>query len=87
MSLSLYPYSDRSLPSHAHHTQQFRLQLIPQSGRTLQPNQQKGITQEIVIHDVPRGRTGLVKMRWKASWKVMGNAKQEQGEVPALTIA
>lgn len=67
--------------------QQFRLQLVPQSGRTLQPNQQNGIVQEIIVHAVPIGQAGLVKMRWKASWKVMGNLKQEQGEVPVLSIA
>ncbi|KAL8726199.1 MAG: hypothetical protein Q9166_006872 [cf. Caloplaca sp. 2 TL-2023] len=64
----------------------YSLQLTPQSGRTLQPNQQNGITQPIEINGVPRGSGNSVKMRWKASYKVGGEMRMEQGEVASLGI-
>ncbi|KAI4193299.1 MAG: hypothetical protein LQ346_003955 [Caloplaca aetnensis] len=67
-------------------TKGYTLQLTPQSGRTLQPNQQNGITQPIEIRGVPRGSGNAVKMRWKASFKLGGEMKMEQGEVPPLGI-
>ena len=66
--------------------QSYTLQLTPQSGRTLQPNQANGITQPIEINGVPRGSGNSVKMRWKASYKVGGELKMEQGEVASLGI-
>ena len=67
-------------------TKGFTLSLKPQSGRTLQPSQRDGIQQAILVNGVVRGQASNVKMRWKASYKVGGEAKQEQGEVPALGI-
>ncbi len=67
-------------------TKGFTLSLKPQSGRTLQPNQKDGIQQAILVNGVARGQVGNVKMRWKTSYKVGGEAKQEQGEVPSLGI-
>ncbi|KAI4181598.1 MAG: hypothetical protein L6R41_006529 [Letrouitia leprolyta] len=67
-------------------TKGYILQLTPQSGRTLQPNQQNGITQPIEVKGVPRGSGNNVKMRWKASYKLGGEMKMEQGEVPPLGI-
>lgn len=67
-------------------TQGFKLRLTPQSGRTLQAQQKVGITQPIEIHGVVKGQVSSVKMRWKASYIMMGEVKQEQGEVPALGI-
>ncbi|KAL8796447.1 MAG: hypothetical protein Q9182_007366 [Xanthomendoza sp. 2 TL-2023] len=64
----------------------YSLQLTPQSGRTLQPKQQNGITQPIEINGVPRGSGNNVKMRWKASYKLGGEMKMEQGEVSSLGI-
>ncbi|KAL8876235.1 MAG: hypothetical protein Q9198_005535, partial [Flavoplaca austrocitrina] len=64
----------------------YTLQLTPQSGRTLQPNQVNGITQPIEINGVPRGSGNSVKMRWKASYKLGGAMKMEQGEVGSLGI-
>lgn len=68
-------------------TKAFTLKLTPQSGRTLQPNQKYGITQHIVLNGVARGQANSAKIRWKASYKVAGELKQEQGEVPPLGIA
>ncbi|KAI4130316.1 MAG: hypothetical protein LQ341_006477 [Variospora aurantia] len=67
-------------------TKGYTLQLTPQSGRTLQPNQKNGITQPIEINGVPRGMGNSVKMRWKASYKLGGEMKMEQGDVPSLGI-
>lgn len=63
------------------------LKLTPQSGRTLQPNQKYGITQHIVLNGVARGQANSAIIRWKASYKVAGELRQEQGEVPPLGIA
>lgn len=62
------------------------LKLTPQSGRNLLPNQQDGITQPIEVQGVQKGQANTVKMRWKASYKMAGVARQEQGEVPPLGI-
>ncbi|KAL8921950.1 MAG: hypothetical protein Q9172_003764 [Xanthocarpia lactea] len=67
-------------------TKSYTLHLTPQSGRTLQPNQLNGITQPIEINGVPRGSGNTVKMRWKASYKIGGEMKMEQGEVASLGI-
>ncbi|KAI4258283.1 MAG: hypothetical protein L6R42_005188, partial [Xanthoria sp. 1 TBL-2021] len=67
-------------------TKRYTLQLTPQSGRTLQPKQANGITQPMEINGVPRGSGNSVKMRWKASYKVGGEMKMEQGEVASLGI-
>ncbi|KAL8932498.1 MAG: hypothetical protein Q9216_006811 [Gyalolechia sp. 2 TL-2023] len=67
-------------------TKGYTLQLTPQSGRTLQPNQQNGITQPIEVQGVPRGSGNNVKMRWKASYKLGGEMRMEQGEIPPLGI-
>ncbi|KAA6408935.1 MAG: vhs domain-containing [Lasallia pustulata] len=64
----------------------YTLRLTPQSGRNLLPNQRDGITQPIEINGVAKGHANAVKMRWKASYKLAGDFRQEQGEVPALGI-
>ncbi|KAL8700556.1 MAG: hypothetical protein Q9201_005386 [Fulgogasparrea decipioides] len=67
-------------------TKGYTLQLTPQSGRTLQPHQRNGITQPIEVNGVPKGSGNSVKMRWKASYKLGGELKMDQGEVPSLGI-
>jgi ADP-ribosylation factor-binding protein GGA len=59
----------------------------PQSGRTLQPLQSKGITQVIHLNGVEYGKGTSVKMRWKVSYKVGATLKQEQGEIAELGVA
>jgi hypothetical protein len=59
----------------------------PQTGRTLEPLQQQGISQIIHLSGVEYGKGTAVKMRWKASYKVGGEPKFEQGEIPALGVA
>ncbi len=65
----------------------YQLKLTPQSGRKLQPLQSDGITQPIEMHGVARAQAEKVKIRWKASYKAAGEARQEQGEAPPLGIA
>ncbi|KAI9725050.1 MAG: hypothetical protein M1812_000326 [Candelaria pacifica] len=65
----------------------YSLKLEPQSGRTLLPHELNGITQVIRLNGVERGKGSSVKMRWKASYKVGSEMKEEHGELPALGIA
>ena len=53
----------------------------------MEPLSKAAITQPIAIEGVPKGQANSVKMRWKASYKLNGNPRQEQGEVPPLGIA
>ena len=49
--------------------------------------QQNGISQPIAVQGVARGQADRVRVRWKASYKLNGEARQEQGEVGSLGIA
>ena len=64
-----------------------QLQLEPQSGVTLVPNQKHGITQNIRVNNVQRGNGNGVKMRWKASYSLGGRQKSEQGEIVSLGVS
>ncbi|CAE7176565.1 hypothetical protein P3342_008202 [Pyrenophora teres f. teres] len=64
-----------------------QLQLEPQSGVNLGPNQKFGITQNIRVNNVQRGSGDSVKMRWKASYSVGGQQKNEMGEIPSLGVS
>lgn len=66
--------------------QGFSLRLTPQSGRILHPLQKNAIAIPIEINGVAKGQANSVKMRWKASYKVAGDLRQEQGDVPTLGI-
>ncbi|KAF4306075.1 VHS domain-containing protein [Botryosphaeria dothidea] len=68
-------------------TRGYTLKLQPQSGRMLQPNQQNGITQNIHLHGVERGKGSAVKMRWKASYMLGPERKEEQGEISSLGVS
>ena len=62
----------------------FLLRLKPQSGRILLPHQRNGITQDLFLEGVERGKGGTVKMRWKVSYKVGSESKEQQGEIASL---
>ncbi|OJD38099.1 vhs domain-containing protein [Diplodia corticola] len=68
-------------------TRGYTLKLEPQSGRLLQPNQQNGITQNIHLHGVQRGQGAAVKMRWRASYILGSERKEEQGEISSLGVS
>lgn len=60
----------------------------PQSGRFLQPHQKGGITQMIRVSGAPLGGGNVVKMRWKASYRVgTGPLNEEQGVIEGLPVA
>lgn len=62
------------------------MQLEPQSGRNLQPQQRSGITQVIRVNGVPVGKGTSLKLRWKASYTLGGAQRQEQGELSSLGV-
>jgi ADP-ribosylation factor-binding protein GGA len=65
----------------------YTLQLRPQSGRSLQPNEKSGIKQVIFLPHVDVGKGNAVKMRWRVGYKVGTEAREEQGQVPPLGIS
>ncbi|KAL1602747.1 ARF-binding protein [Paraconiothyrium brasiliense] len=64
-----------------------QLQLEHQSGVTLAPNQRNGITQNIRLNGVQRGSGNNIKMRWKVTYSVGGQSKNEMGEIPSLSVS
>jgi ADP-ribosylation factor-binding protein GGA len=69
-------------------TKGFELQLNPQSGRDLSPKQSRGITQNVDVWASDRAaKVDAVKLRWRATYKVDGEAKNEMGEIPEFSIA
>ncbi|PNS21327.1 hypothetical protein CAC42_1106 [Sphaceloma murrayae] len=68
-------------------TKGFTLRLDPQSSRDLSPHQKDGITQSIRLQGVRRGQGTGVKMRWKASYNVGKEKRDEMGEVTSLGVS
>ncbi|KAF4556248.1 VHS domain-containing protein 1 [Elsinoe fawcettii] len=68
-------------------TKGFTLKLEPQSSRTLAPHQRDGITQSIRLQGVPRGKGSGVKMRWKASYTLGAERREETGEIASLGVS
>ena len=64
-----------------------QLQLEHQSGVTLAPNQRNGITQNIRLNGVQRGSGNSIKMRWKVTYSVGGQSKNEMGEIASLGVS
>ncbi|KAJ5224928.1 uncharacterized protein N7469_008431 [Penicillium citrinum] len=64
----------------------YTLHLKPQSGRDIAPQQQQGVSQEMVLDGVDSGKGNSVKIRFKVSYKVGNEAREEQGMVPALGV-
>jgi len=67
--------------------QGYTLKLEPQSGRSLSPQQQNGITQTIRVQGVEQGKGNVVKMRWRASYSLAGQVVNEQGAIEGLGVA
>ncbi|CAI7580963.1 unnamed protein product [Penicillium glandicola] len=65
----------------------YTLQLRPQSGRDIAPQQQNGVQQEMLMDGIDVGKGSSVKIRFKVSYKLGGEAREEQGMVPPLGIA
>ncbi|KAL7892896.1 VHS domain-containing protein [Trichoderma sp. SZMC 28014] len=70
-------------------TKGYELQLKPQTGRALSPKQSRGVTQEVEVwHAGNRNqRVESVKLRWRASYKVGEEAKNEMGEIAEFSLA
>ncbi|OLN94270.1 putative ADP-ribosylation factor-binding protein C25H2.16c [Colletotrichum chlorophyti] len=71
------------------YSQGYELALNPQSGRALAPKQSRGVTQNVEVwHAGDRNRkVQSIKMRWRVSYKVGAEQKNEMGEIPEFTIA
>lgn len=65
----------------------YTLQLQPQSGKDLAPNQQNTIVQNMLVSNVPPGKGTSVKIRFKASYTSAGAAQEEQGMTTGLGVA
>ncbi|KAJ5774470.1 hypothetical protein N7457_009366 [Penicillium paradoxum] len=65
----------------------YTLQLRPQSGRDIAPQQQHGVQQEMLMDGIDIGKGNSVKIRFKVSYQLGGEAREEQGMVPPLGIA
>lgn len=63
------------------------MQLRPQSGRDIAPLQANGVQQEMLVSGVEAGKGNSIKMRFKVSYRVGNEQKEEQGMVPSLGIA
>ncbi|CAN8104942.1 unnamed protein product [Discula destructiva] len=70
-------------------TKGYESSLKPQTGRSLEPKQSRGITQAIEVwHAGDKGKkVESVKLRWRVAYKVNGKAKSEMGEIPEFSIA
>ncbi|KAJ5585100.1 uncharacterized protein N7459_004900 [Penicillium hispanicum] len=64
----------------------YTLQLRPQSGRDIAPQQQFGVQQEMLLDGIESGKGNSVKIRFKVSYKLGVEAREEQGMVPPLGI-
>ncbi|KAJ5122608.1 hypothetical protein N7448_003743 [Penicillium atrosanguineum] len=65
----------------------YTLQLRPQSGRDIAPQQQNGVHQDMALDGIDLGKGNSVKIRFKVSYKLGAEAREEQGMVPPLGIA
>ncbi|RAK98416.1 VHS domain protein [Aspergillus ibericus CBS 121593] len=65
----------------------YTLRLRPQSGRDIGPLQTNGVQQEMLISGVAGGKGNSVKIRFRVSYRVGNERKEEQGMVPPLGIA
>ncbi|PWY76253.1 VHS-domain-containing protein [Aspergillus heteromorphus CBS 117.55] len=65
----------------------YTLQLRPQSGREIAPLQTNGVQQEMLVDGVAGGKGNSIKIRFRVSYRVGSERKEEQGMVPPLGIA
>ncbi|KAG6020387.1 hypothetical protein E4U41_002865 [Claviceps citrina] len=70
-------------------TKGYELQLTPQTGREIAPRQACGVKQQVdVWHSGDRARrVETVKLRWRATYKVGPEQKDESGEIAEFSIA
>ncbi|KAI1331498.1 VHS-domain-containing protein [Xylariaceae sp. FL0255] len=70
-------------------TKGYELQLQPQSGRALQPHQQNGVNQAIQIWFAgdKTKRVATAKLRWRVSYTLGGETKDETGAIPDFSVS
>ncbi|KAJ4292928.1 ARF-binding protein [Collariella sp. IMI 366227] len=70
-------------------TKGYELQLKPQTGRTLEPKQSRGVTQSINVWraGARNQKVEAIKLRWRVSYKVNGDVKMEMGEISEFSVA
>ncbi|KAI1947995.1 ARF-binding protein [Ophidiomyces ophidiicola] len=64
----------------------YKLQVSPQSGRQIAPLQRNGIRQELQLNGVEPGNGNSVRLRFKVSYKLGQESKEEDGHVPPLGV-
>ncbi|KAJ5083633.1 hypothetical protein N7456_013060 [Penicillium angulare] len=64
----------------------YTLQLRPQSGREVAPLQGNGVQQDMLLDGIDSGKGNSVKIRFKVSYKLGSEAREEQGMVPSLGV-
>ncbi|ROV90783.1 hypothetical protein VMCG_09401 [Cytospora schulzeri] len=70
-------------------TKGYESQLKPQTGRSLEPKQSRGVTQSIEVwHTGDKSRkVESIKLRWRVAYKVAGEIKTEMGEISEFSLA
>ncbi|KAK5625437.1 hypothetical protein RRF57_001154 [Xylaria bambusicola] len=70
-------------------TKGYELRLQPQTGCTLEPNQENGVTQLIQVWHAgePARKVESARLRWRVSYKWSAENKAETGEIPEFSIA
>ncbi|KAI1826392.1 ADP-ribosylation factor-binding protein GGA2 [Xylaria intraflava] len=70
-------------------TKGYELSLQPQTGRTLPPNQENGVTQAIQVwHAGDRtSKVDSARLRWRVGYAWGSERKAETGEIPEFSIA
>ncbi|KAI4596903.1 hypothetical protein KJ359_004813 [Pestalotiopsis sp. 9143b] len=70
-------------------TKGFELQVQPQTGRTLSPNQRYGVTQTMQVwHAGDRSKkVESIKLRWRVSYRLDSETKTEVGSIPEFGLA
>ncbi|KAJ5908927.1 hypothetical protein N7495_001609 [Penicillium taxi] len=64
----------------------YTLKLRPQSGRDIAPQQQYGVHQEMLLDGIDSGKGNSIKLRFKVSYMLGTEPREEQGMVPPLGI-
>ena len=64
----------------------YTLQLQPQSGKDLAPNQQNTVVQNMLVSNVPPEKGTSVRIRFKASYTLAGATQEEQGMITGLGV-
>lgn len=70
-------------------TKGFESQLKPQTGRSLEPKQSRGVTQSIEVwHAGDKSKkVESIKLRWRAAYKAGAELKTEMGEIAEFSLA